>query len=149
MNGFLFDTNVFNRLVDLGIEPAHLAAKGRLFTTHVQIDELQATRNAARAQALLDVFEKVPQERVPTAAALWNVSKYGEAEWGDAGGLYGRLLASLDARNGSKPNNAQDILTAVTAHKRQLTLVTDDKDLATVMRDHGGEAISVEEFIQP
>ena len=74
------------------------------------------------------------------------MSEYGEAEWGDADGLYGEMLQSLNARNGNKPNNAQDILTAVTAHKRQLVLVTDDVDLATVMRAHGGAALSFQEF---
>jgi predicted nucleic acid-binding protein len=146
VTGFLLDTNVFNRLVDLGVDPADLAKKGRLFATHIQLNELQGTGRQERPQALLAAFHSVEHERVPTAAAVWNVSEYGEAEWGDADGLYGEMLQSLNARNGNKPNNARDILTAVTAHKRQLVLVTDDVDLATVMRAHGGAALSFQEF---
>ncbi len=105
--GFLLNTNVFNHLADLAINPAALAAKGRLFVTHVQLDERQATTRAERTKALLTAFERVEQERVPTAAAVWNVSKFNEAEWGDAGGRYGPMLASLNAKNGGKANNAQ------------------------------------------
>jgi len=57
------------------------------------------------------------------------------------------MLDSLNARNGSKSNNAQDILTAVTAHKRGFTLVTCDSDLAAVMREHGGRSVSFDEFM--
>ena len=144
--GYLLDTVVFNRLVDLDIDPKTVARAGRIYVTHIQGDELQATRRPERAAALLRAFQEVEREQIPTAAAVWNVSKYGEAEWGDADGGYGRMLESLNRRNSSKSNNAQDVLTAITALRRGLTLVTDDADLAAVLREFAGRALSFSEF---
>lgn len=58
------------------------------------------------------------------------------------------MLAALDKRNGNKTNNAQDILIAITALKRKLTLVTDDASLSSVFREFGGAAESFKEFLQ-
>jgi predicted nucleic acid-binding protein len=144
--GYLLDTNVFNRLVDENIDPQTVARAGTIYVTHIQGDELRATRNPERAAALLRAFHEVEREQVPTAAAVWSVSKYGEAEWGAAGGGYSRMLESLNRRNSSKPNNIQDVLTAITSLKRGLILVTDDADLAAVLREFSGRAVSFSEF---
>jgi hypothetical protein len=147
VDSYLLATNVFNRLVDSNIDPPSLRAKGKLYVMHVQGDELHATRNRERAGQLLKMFEAVEREQIPTAAAVWDVSKWNEAEWGDARGLYGVMLERLNRMNTNKANNAQDVLTALTALKRGLRLVTDDRDLTTVMREHGGSALSFDEFM--
>lgn len=144
---FMFDTNAFNRALDCGIDPQSLSRRGPLYITHVQKNELQATKNTQRQAALLAVFDAVEQEAVPTAAAVWGVSEWGGAEWGDAGGLYERMLTSLNTLNRSKENNARDVLIGLTVLKRGLVLVSDDRDLRSVVRELGGEAISFEEFL--
>jgi predicted nuclease of predicted toxin-antitoxin system len=48
--------------------------------------------------------------------------------------------------NRSKKNNVQDVLIAVTALRRGYTLVTDDEDLASVLREFGGAVESFGEF---
>ena len=52
MSGYLLDTNVFNRLVDANIDP----------------------RRPDRAAQLLEMFEAVEREQIPTAAALYGIS---------------------------------------------------------------------------
>jgi predicted nucleic acid-binding protein len=143
---YLLDTNVFNRLVDMGVDPAAVVRAGALYVTHIQHDELQATRRSERAAALLEMLSVVKCERVPTAAAVWNVSNWGEAQYGDADGGYSRMLDSLNRRNSNKRNNAQDVLTAITALKRGLILVTDDADLADVFREFGDRSMSFSDF---
>jgi predicted nucleic acid-binding protein len=61
---------------------------------------------------------------------------------------YDAMLAALDKRNGNKKNNAQDILIAITALNRQLTLVTDDASLSSMFREFGGTAESFDEFLR-
>ena len=56
------------------------------------------------------------------------------------------MLSRLNQLNGGKKNNAQDILIAVTALKREFTLITDDEDLAAVLKEFGGSVESFEEF---
>ncbi len=142
MTDFMFDTNAFNRALDKGTDPAELASRGTLFVTHIQHDELLATKRTERLDALLRVFQSVEAERVPTAAAVWDVSKWGEAEWGDGDGFYGAPLESLNKMNNSRKNNAHDVLIALTAIKRGQVLVTTDGDLAGVCGQHGGSAIT-------
>jgi predicted nucleic acid-binding protein len=148
MPGFLLDTNIFNRLVDDDVNLAALRGKGRIYVTHVQRDELAATRSKERAAALLATFDAIEQEKVSTSAAAWNVSKWDEAEWGDADGMFRPMMASLAKRNGGKRNNVQDVLLAVTAHAHHLTLVSEDADLRSVMIQHGGAAMSFDQFMQ-
>ncbi|MFC4311237.1 type II toxin-antitoxin system VapC family toxin [Steroidobacter flavus] len=147
MPAFMLDTNAFNRALDKGIDPKTLSGRGHLCITHVQVNELQATKNSDRLTSLLSVFEAIEQESVPTAAAVWDVSEFGAAEWGGADGLYDKVLTSLSKRNNNKDNNVRDVLIGVTAIKRGLTLVTNDRDLATVVREHGGNSISFEELL--
>ncbi|MEO6697529.1 MAG: PIN domain-containing protein, partial [Gammaproteobacteria bacterium] len=145
---FMLDTNVFNRALDEAVDPASLSSCGRFFVTHVQLNELRATRSSDRLEQLLRVFNAVDQERVPTAAAVWGVSEWGGAEYGDTDGAYGTMIESLNARNGSKENNARDILIAVTALKRGYTLVTNDRDLAAVLKESCGKTITFEELLK-
>lgn len=143
---FMLDTNVFNRALDSGLDPSVLSSRGPLFVTHIQVNELQATKKSDRLSQLLAVFTAVEQDAVPTAAAVWGVSEWGGAEFGSADGSFDAMLASLNKRNGDKKNNAQDILIAVTAFKRRHTLVTDDQDLAAVFREFGGAVATFGEF---
>lgn len=143
---FIFDTNAFNEAIDSNVDPSRLSCRGALYVTHVQLDEIQATKKLDRRDALLKVFHAIDQEPVPTSAAVWGVSKWGGAEWGNAGGDYDGMLRRLNRLNGGKKNNVRDILIAVTALKREFTLVTDDKDLATVLEEFGGKVESFDEF---
>ena len=143
---YMLDTNAFNRALDSGLEPSVLSRRGPLFVTHIQLNELQATKNTDRLRQLLAVFTDVEQETVPTAAAVWGVSEWGGSEYGSAGGSYDAMLKSLNGRNGNKKSNAQDVLIAVTALKRGYTLVTDDYDLASVLREFDGVVETFGEF---
>ena len=145
---FMLDTNAFNRALDGAVNPASLSSCGRLFVTHVQLNELLATRSSERLEQLLSVFNAVDQERVPTTAAVWGVSEWGGAEYGDSDGAYGTMIESLNSRNGSKENNTRDILIAVTALKRGYTLVTNDRDLAAVLKESGGKTITFEALVE-
>jgi len=146
MKQYMLDTNAFNIALDSQIEPKALHSKGNLFITHIQLNEIQATRNDDRLNALLGVFSAVEQEPVPTSAAIWGVSEWGGAEYGAADGLYDRLINDLNNINGGKRGNTRDALIAVTALKRGYTLVTNDNDLANVFRANGGNTETFEEF---
>lgn len=114
--------------------------------THIQLNELQATKLTDRLNQLLKVFASVEQETIPTSAAVWGISEFGGAEFGSAGGIYDGMLAHLNRMNGGKKNNAQDVLIAVTALKHKCTLVTDDANLTSVLRKFGGSVESFAEF---
>jgi hypothetical protein len=167
----MFDTNAFNEMLDSRVSASELAHAVSAHATHVQHDEISRTGNEERRAALLEVFQDVvaasiPTESfsldnsrldqaklggervVPTASAVWGVSKWGQAWWGSEDGLYSVLKNELDQLNGSKKNNIQDALIAETALKANHVLITDDEDLTKIVRAHGGQCLSFEELMR-
>jgi predicted nucleic acid-binding protein len=152
--GYMLDTNIFDRVVD-GKTPLAAFAERSVFATHVQRDELGAAC-PERARALLEKFEVIDPGKLATVSAAWNVSKWGEAGWGDDDRLWEQILGrikELDQKKAKKrkpkrPENQQrDALIAETAIKHGLTLVTDDTALLQAVGEFGGHAISGEGFV--
>ena len=144
----MLDTSAVNRILDTGVDPESLAIGSCIYLTHIQVNELQATRNEERLRRLLDVAEQIPHFQIPTSVAVWGVSEWGGAEFDSNGdGRFGAMLASLNERNRAKPNNQMDALIGITALRRNLTLVTNDRDLLEVVREFGGSAMTSEEFL--
>lgn len=165
----MFDTNVFNRIVDGIIPIESLIGRVIAYSTHIQRDELNNTKDEERRTALAIVFSDIVSEAastdsfvigvsrlgearlggdrvVPTDSAVWDVSRWDEAKWGAEDDLYSTLKTELDSLNGSKLNNTQDALIGETSIKGGYVLVTDDVDLATVTKKYGGKCLSVAEL---
>ncbi len=158
-NNFMFDTNIFNHILDEGLEISEIAGKARFWVTHVQLDEIQKTSNPERREQLLQVFrtiieKKVPDEAklgsdsmIPTESAVYGSSVYGNAKYASEDNLYEPIRAKLDQLNKGKKNNIHDALISETAIKNKFALVTHDKDLATVTSEMDGEVISLDELL--
>ena len=165
----MFDTVVFNRILDGALDIGALVGKARFYATHIQLDEINETSNSQRRQALLEVFDRITERKVttesfilgvsrldearlgggnivPTESPVWNVSTWGHAKWGGADGFYTAFKAELDTMNKNKPNNVQDTLIAETAIKNRLALVTDDVNLCMVTKKFGGGCTNTKQF---
>jgi predicted nucleic acid-binding protein len=145
MDEYMFDTNVFNRLLDGSFDLSILVGKV-CYATHVQIDEIRATKDAERRGRLEKVFLEVVIEQLPTQSFVLDVSRLDEAYLGD-GEKYDHILESLNQRNKAKSNNVQDALIAETALVCGLTLVTEDQDLQKVMTELGGAACGIVDLL--
>ena len=100
----MFDTNVFNRILDGVISFETLEGRVIAHATHVQRDELDNTENAQRRAELAKVFDAVVAGSVPTGIlGAWGVaSGRGEAEWraSDSNGIGGvRACRNMAWRN--------------------------------------------------
>jgi len=167
----MFDTTVFNDILKEGISLQPLIGRIEAYATHVQWDELNATRDPELRRSLTQVFTDVVEASVPsdsfvlgvsrldearlggdrvvpTSSSTWDASKWDQSGWGTEDDLYSTLKSELDNRNNSKPNNIQDALIAETSVKRKYVLVTDDKHLAIVTKKYGGECLSVGELLK-
>ncbi|MCK9201350.1 MAG: hypothetical protein M0P59_07205 [Gallionella sp.] len=140
---YVVDTNIFNKLVDGIFRIENLPSDGPYLATHVQIDELNNTKDAERRARLFLMFAEVRPQVVPTESFVWDVSRWDHGKWSD-GVLYEKLKQDLDDLNKSKANNARDILIAEVAIANEYTLLTADRDLATVVKEHGGKVIYYE-----
>lgn len=166
----MFDTNVFNRIVDDEITLESLIDCVTAYATHIQRDEINNTTDAKRRAVLTKVFSDVVgvsdptasfvigvsrlgearlggAREVPTASAVWDVSRWDEANWSADDDLYSALKSEMDKLNRNKSNNVQDALIAETSIKEKYVLVTDDADLATVTKKYGGKCLSVSELL--
>jgi predicted nucleic acid-binding protein len=171
MQSYMFDTNVFNHILDGMADLSGFVGRAKFYATHVQIDELQKTADEQRKTALLRVFEvvtnvKIPTESfvlnasrldeaklggeqpVPTESAVWGVSKWGQCKWTPSDNLYQPIKSKLDQLNKSKANNVEDALMAETAIKNGFTLVTHDGDLYKVATEFGGACANIHKVIK-
>jgi predicted nucleic acid-binding protein len=148
MTAYMLDTNVFNRLLDGQVSID--AFRGlRLVATHVQLDELRATKNPARRAELKSTFEEIDPTMDSTASAFWDVSNWDQSSWTEDG-VADRMLArlrQLDAGAGKKPrdpkNQTRDVLIAHSAISINATLISEDEPLRQLVSTFGGRAISV------
>jgi len=165
----MFDTVVFNRILDGVLTIDELTEKGQFYATHIQLDEINNTPNIERRQALLEVFNEItvrniPTESfvldtsrlgeaklgggniIPTETGVWDVSTWDQAKWGEENGLYTSFKTELDLLNKGKKNNIQDTLIVETAIKNRFILITDYIDLCTVTKLFGGKCATTEQF---
>lgn len=145
MNGFMFDTNIFNQILDDEID-CNLFSSINCFVTHIQNDEILATKDSDRRTDLVRIFLLIDKNTIPTETALFGLSRYGQAKYSD-GELYKNFLDCLNDKK-RKPNNNRDALIAETAIKNNFTLVTNDEALSMVMIEFGGDVCKLDQVIR-
>jgi predicted nucleic acid-binding protein len=143
----MFDTNIFNRICDGEISLSLVDGVHQYLVTHIQRDELEATRNEKRRRELLEIFEAVNQVLIPTESAVLNISRYNLSKFSD-GLEYGRILQSLEKEKPNHDGNKKDALIGETAIKNRITLVSDDRGLRESVKELGGVAISLCDFVK-
>ena len=123
----MLDSSIFDRIVTTTkglIDDLILLTtdeKIDIVTTHVQEDELNRIHDAQKRNAVM----QVPRQVIKTGGAIYGVSKYGQAKYGD-GGVQG--YGHQDVHKGN-PKHAEDALISITALKQMDVFVTEDKTL--------------------
>lgn len=138
---YVVDTCIFNWLTDRKITRGDLPSPARFVITHIQMDEINKTKDEERRARLLLTQAQLGCELVATNTFLWDVSRFDPANWG-SGEIYEKLKAELDGLNGGKRgSNVRDALIADVAIAKSFTLLTADKDLKDVCEAHGGKVL--------
>ena len=125
---YVVDTCLINKLVDGKIGTSELPKDGTFVASHIQIDELKRTRNVDRRTQLLEMFEEIVDEVLPTETFKLGVSQMDGGKLGD-GVSYDTIKKELDSRNKGKANNDNDALIAEVAMRNGYALLTADFDL--------------------
>lgn len=142
---FMLDTNIFNRILDGQID-FQASNNVTLYVTHIQFDEINNTKDTVRKNGLLAVFKDVEQEKIPTESSLWGISKWDECKWDKENSLRDAIKTKLDKRK-KKENNSQDSLIAITAIRRHLILVTNDRNLRETVNELSGKSVDFSQFL--
>jgi rRNA-processing protein FCF1 len=137
---YVVDTSVFNWLADSRIETSALPSDGGFAITHIQVDEINKTKDEERRARLSLVQASLYCKLLPTQSLVLDVSRLDHAKMSD-GKLYTLLKSELDALNGNKHNNARDALIAEVAIANRYTLLTADEDLKSATEKHGGKVV--------
>jgi hypothetical protein len=138
---YVVDTSVFNWLADSRTKLADLPKDGGFAITHIQLDEINNTRDDERRVRLLIMQSLLRCELIPTHTFVLDVSRLDHAGLGN-GDLFSSLRNELDALNGGKANNVRDALIGEAAIANKLTLLTADADLGTVVEKYGGAVVA-------
>lgn len=145
MNGYMLDTNIYNHLLDGGIDPEALP-NVPIFHTFNQPDEIQNTNKIDRRNQLLSFFQACdPSETMVTSFVLGN-ARLDKTQLGD-GVLFSEIRKRLDSRK-KKDNNLIDALIAESSYLNGLTLVTDDCCLEAVCFEMEIPVISLYQFLK-
>ena len=131
----VLDTVIYNRAVenpDFGVLLKRVCDQGvvKLLSTHVQRDQLSDTTDDQKRDQLLTMYAATFVELASTAAFVWDVSRWDQAEWPDDERVQffkQTLLGTEEAHAG----HANDGLLAVTAFAKADVFVTDDRKLLT------------------
>jgi predicted nucleic acid-binding protein len=144
----MFDTNIFNSILDGKASLGTIKDGHTYFVTHIQRDELQATSGTERRKELLKTFEVINQMLIPTESAVWDVSRWGLAKWSEEDGMYEKILEQLEKEKPHDRGNIKDALVGETAIRNCITLVTNDKSLRDAVEKLGGVAICLSDFLK-
>lgn len=132
--GYMLDTNIFNHILDGKIAISLFEGK-KLYTTHLQRDELNNTPCIKRRDDLLGIFNELHQDNLTTVGAIAGISVVGCCSPTGSDDILGKMLGMLNEINkkGVKTgSNAKDCLIARTALQHGYTLVTNDQKLLKV-----------------
>jgi hypothetical protein len=138
--------------LDYGVSPSAIDGKF-VYVTHAQRDETENTNNSARRSALLNILNVIGPKTLPTSGAVFDVSRWDEANWGQKDGCLQSIydqISNLDRQKGKQSSDAnrwRDALIAETARENRLILVSNDDALSSVVRDFGIMVITVEDFL--
>lgn len=135
---YVIDTCIINKLLDGEVQEEELPNDGGYVITTVQVDEINNTsdKDRERRARLNIILIKLKVDIVSTESIVFGVTRFNNMKFGD-GVTYKSLLSSLDEKNKRKHSNARDAVIAETALKNGHTLLTTDKDLSEVAREHG------------
>jgi hypothetical protein len=146
---FMLDTTTFNALCKGWLSWDALHAK-RLFTTRIQLGEIEQTENIPLRERLRHTFETVDAEVKHAAQFVFDLPGAGFdcAEWGENADLHSRLLQRLRELDGVDKglNQVADAVLVETAMKHRAILVAGDKNLLTAAKEVGASVMSLEEF---
>jgi predicted nucleic acid-binding protein len=149
---YMFDTNVFNAVLDGKLLPASFVGS-RLLVTGVQADELRATAKPERRAALLAAYEEIGPTSLLASSFAFGIEGAGfnQAYWNDGSGNFEKTLArlqQLDPNDKNALNQLRDILIAETAITNGAILVSGDSNLRKIVSEFGGHAITIAQMVE-
>lgn len=146
MKKYMFDTNIFNHIIDNKISIDFSKGRNEYFVTHIQEDEIKNTPSDKRRNELLNIFHSIKQTETLTESSVYGISKYGGGKYG-GGEIFHKIRDEL---NKDKPrrveSNTRDALIAEVCLINNFILVTDEEKLSNIVKRMQGKVVTLDEF---
>jgi rRNA-processing protein FCF1 len=140
--GVIFDSNIFDRLVDGSLtitEIENSRINGyEYYVTHIQTDEISACGDEEKRKILILFLTSIKPTVVGTESFILGKSRLGFAKLGNA-----EVMEKIKKEN---PKHTNDALIGETAIKNKFVLVSGDDRLRKKVVVNGGTAYTLEEF---
>lgn len=133
---YLLDTSAINRILDERLDISELPPNSEYAITHLQIDEINNTKNSDRRARLSLMQSQIRPELIQTNTLVVDISRVDHAKLGN-GKIYKEILNELECAKSSKENNIRDALIAETAIVNGYCLLTADNALADAAEKNG------------
>ncbi len=152
INRVMFDTNVFNRIVDSDIDVTSLPTSCEYYVTSLQHSELRGTQNLSRRKRLLSAFSELVWERNTAESDIkstpWGVP-WG-SPWDSGTGIYDEIERRLDQspQSKSKRGNKFDALIVEVCREEGFILVSEDLAVREVAPAYGVFVLTFGEFLR-
>ncbi|MCG6153139.1 hypothetical protein [Leptospira bandrabouensis] len=141
----LFDTNVFNEILD-GKIPFPNPNKYTFYASPLQLAEIHNTKNISRKEDLLRIYNIINPEIFGLKSMIWGYMTWNTMQWNETGGEEISILKQkLDGKK-KKSNNIEDSLIAEVAIAENILFVTNDQLLYEVMQEMNQRVIKPSEL---
>ena len=142
---YIFDTNIFDDIVSEKLKVSDIVKykkfkKVKIYVTHIQIDEINKCSDVDKRARLNIFMVKIRPILISTSSCAFDVSRFDESKFGD-----GIIFNKIKKGN---IKYVEDALIGETAIKEGIILVTNDKRLKKTVIELGGNALSLNEFIE-
>ena len=146
----MFDTVIFNRIVENHISVESLNEFVEVYATYVQRKEINNERmkDKEKQAKLNQIFNSLVSEEhyLSTESTLWDYTPWNKGKWTDPNDNCRPIRDDLDNVE-KKENNFKDALIAETAKKNDLILVTEDIPLQNAAPNHAVKCMSFDQLL--
>jgi rRNA-processing protein FCF1 len=143
MSDFLFDTNVFDYMLENGISPEAATAKGQIFVTNVQISEIANIPDESRRRNLQAIANVLSPKKLLLESGVW----CDDLRWDDHQPWRDDTTPAFDDIRGES-NSTMDAMIGDVAHRDGLVLVSNDRRLRGFAADAGISVLTTAEFFR-
>ena len=147
----MFDTVIFNRIVENDISVESLNEYVEVYATHVQQKEINdpSMKDKEKQAKVNLIFDALVSEerRLSTESTIFEYTPWNKGKWTDPNDNYRPMRDDLDEIE-KKKNNFHDALIAESAKKNDFILVTKDAPLENTAPNHGVMCMSYEQLLQ-
>ena len=138
---YIFDTNVFDFILDNNIDISAIKELGTLYTTNVQFSELSKIPDEDRRNKLLEIYDRLESIKITLKSGIW----IDDLRWDDEQPWVDAISEECENLTGNSINKPwKDALIGEVAKLEGVILVTNDSGFISKARTNNISVIETD-----